>query len=113
MVLREAQHDVLDAKGEVTSLMQTLIFILILFLISVFSILLYFKNKHSRVDKLNRGECPSCKAKAKVFFDEVNHTQFTQEVITKNVLKSHGCCGVYDIEYRCKECGLKEVYSQV
>lgn len=93
--------------------MQTLIFLLLLFLIAVFSILLYYKNKHSRVDKLNKGECPSCGAIPKVFYDEVHRTRFTQEVITKNVLKSHGCSGVHEIEYRCKNCGLKEVYSQI
>lgn len=92
--------------------MQTLIFLLLTFLITIFSVLLYFKNKHSRVDKLNNGECPSCGEKTRTFYDENTRTTFKQEVITARVLKSGGCSGVNDIEYRCKACGLKEVYSQ-
>lgn len=92
--------------------MQTIIFLLLTFLIVIFSILLYYKNKHSRVDKLNSGECPSCGAKPKVFFDQESQRTFKQDVISARVLKSGGCSGVNDIEYRCKVCGLKEVYSQ-
>jgi len=92
--------------------MQTLIFLLLAFLIAVFSVLLYFKNKHSRVDKLNSGECPTCGEKTKTFYDENTKTTFRQEVISAKVLKGGGCSGVNDIEYRCKACGLKEVYSQ-
>lgn len=93
--------------------MQTLIFLLLAFLIAIFSVLLYYKNKHSRVDKLNQGECPSCGEKTRTFYDENTKTTFRQEVITAKVLKGGGCSGVNDIEYRCKACGLKEVYSQV
>lgn len=93
--------------------MQTLIFLILAFLIAIFSVLLYYKTKHSRVDKLNQGECPSCGEKTRVFYDENTKTTFRQEVITAKVLKSGGCSGVNDIEYRCKACGLKEVYSQV
>lgn len=92
--------------------MQTLIFLLLVFLIAVFSVLLYYKNKHSRVDKLNSGECPSCGEKTRTFYDENTKTTFKQEVITARVLKNGGCSGVNDIEYKCKSCGLKEVYSQ-
>ncbi|WP_321469691.1 hypothetical protein [Halarcobacter sp.] len=92
--------------------MQTIIFLLLLFLIVIFSILLYYKNKHKRVDKLNSGECPSCGAKPRVFYDENTQRTFKQDVISTRVLKNHGCSGVNDIEYRCKVCGLKEVYSQ-
>ncbi len=92
--------------------MQTLIFLLLVFLIAVFSVLLYYKTKHSRVDKLNRGECPSCGQKTKTFYDEKTNTTFTYEVINSRLLKNGGCSGVHDIEYRCKNCGLKEVYSQ-
>lgn len=48
--------------------MQTLFIILILFLISIFSVLLYFKTKKSRVDSLNSGECPTCKPRCEVCF---------------------------------------------
>lgn len=91
--------------------MQTLIFLLLLFLIVIFSVLLYFKNKHSRVDKLNNGTCPSCGDKSKTFFDERTKSTFKVEIITTRILKKHGCSGVNDIEYTCKTCGLKEVYS--
>ena len=93
--------------------MQTVIFLLLIFLIVIFSVLLYYKNKHSRVDKLHSGECPSCGEKTKFFYNDKTKTTFKQEVITAKILKSGGCSGVYDIEYRCKSCGLKEVYSQV
>lgn len=92
--------------------MQTLIFLLLTFLLVIFSVLLYLKNKTSRVDRLNSGECPTCGEKAKIFYDEVNKTQFRNEVITKRVLKNHGCSGAVEIEYRCKSCGLKEVHAQ-
>ncbi|QKE29881.1 hypothetical protein AACT_2818 [Arcobacter acticola] len=91
--------------------MQTLFIILILFLISIFSVLLYFKTKKSRVDSLNSGECPTCKETKKTFFDKNTNTTFTQEVITSRVLKNHGCSGVIEVEYSCKNCGLKEVHS--
>jgi len=83
-----------------------------MFLIAIFSILLFYKNKHSRVDKLNLGQCPSCGAKTKVFYDKNTNTTFKKEVIISRVLKKHGCQGVNDIEYNCTVCGLKEVYSQ-
>ncbi|RXJ62232.1 hypothetical protein [Halarcobacter anaerophilus] len=92
--------------------MQTVIFLLLLFLIVIFSVLLFYKNRHSRVNKLNSGECPSCGSKTKIFYDENTNTTFKKEVISKRILKNHGCQGVNDIEYRCKVCGLKEVYSQ-
>lgn len=45
-------------------------------------------------------------------YDENTKTTFKSEAISARMLKSGGCSGVNDIEYRCKECGLKEVYSQ-
>lgn len=93
--------------------MQTLIFLLLVFLIVIFSILLYIKTKHARLNKLNKGICPTCGATAKSFYDENTKTTFKQEAITAKVLINGGCSGVNDIEYNCKECGLKEVYSQV
>jgi rubredoxin len=91
--------------------MQTLILILILFLISIFSVLLYFKTKKSRLDLLNSGECPDCKQKRKTFFDKNTNTSFTSEIITSRVLKNHGCSGVIEVEFSCKNCGLKEVHQ--
>ena len=91
--------------------MQTLFLILILFLISIFSVLLYFKSRTSRLDILNSGECPSCKQRRKVFFDKNTNTTFTSEIITSKVLKNHGCSGVVEVEYSCKSCGLTEVHS--
>ena len=91
--------------------MQTLFLILILFLISIFSVLLYFKSKTSRLDILNSGECPSCKQRRKVFFDKNSNTNFTQDVIKTTVLKYHGCSGIKDVEFLCTSCGLKEIHS--
>lgn len=92
--------------------MQTLLFLIISFLIVIFSTLLYFKTKTGRVDKLNSGECPSCGEKSRSFMDKSTNTTFKVESITTRLLKNHGCSGVMDIEYRCKSCGLKEVHSQ-
>ena len=91
--------------------MQTLFLILILFLISIFSVLLYFKTKVNRLDLLNSGECPTCKQKRKSFFDKNTNTTFTSEIISSRVLKNHGCSGVVEIEFSCKNCALKEVHS--
>ena len=91
--------------------MQTIIFLLLLFLIVIFSILLYINNKTSRQKKLNSGQCPSCNEKTKEFFDSNTNTKFKHEIISARLLKDHGCSGLKDIEYTCKSCGLKEVHS--
>jgi len=91
--------------------MQTIIFLLLTFLIVIFSVLQYFKSKKTREAKLNSGECPDCGAKAKVFFDETTNTKFKSEVIKANLLKNHGCSGVSEIEFKCQACGLKEVHQ--
>ena len=83
--------------------MQTLLFLLILFLIVIFSVLFYFKSKNSRVEKLISGECPSCGQKTKA--------TFKSEIIKSRVLQSHGCSGVKDVEFICESCGMKEVHS--
>ncbi len=92
--------------------MQIIIFLLLIFLIVIFGVLLYYKNRHSRVEKLNRGECPSCGEKTRIFYDQNMKITFRQEVISSKLLKNGGCSGINDIEYTCKACGLKEVYSQ-
>ena len=91
--------------------MQTIFLLLILFLITIFSVLLYLKTKTSRVEKLVSGECTSCKQKAKIFFDEKTKTTFKSEIIKSRVLQKHGCSGVNDVEFTCSSCGLKEVHS--
>lgn len=91
--------------------MQTLLFLLILFLITIFSVLLYFNTKTSRIKKLKEGECPVCGQKAKEFFDSNTNTKFRHEIISARLLKDHGCSGVKEIEFICKSCGNKEVHS--
>ena len=78
---------------------------------SIFSVLLYFKTKVNRLDLLNSDECPTYKQKRKSFFDKNTNTTFTSEIISSRVLKNHGCSGVVEIEFSCKNCGLKEVHS--
>ncbi|CAM3831529.1 hypothetical protein [Arcobacter cloacae] len=90
--------------------MQTIIFLLLAFLIAIFSVLLYFKTKNSRLNTLLNGECPSCKEKRKTFFDKNTNTTFTSEIISSRVLKNHGCSGVTEVEFSCKNCGLKEIH---
>lgn len=92
--------------------MQTVIFLLIVFLIVIFSILLYLKQKTSRIDILNSGKCPVCGASTKIILDTENKTQFEVQVLKKRILKNHGCSGAVDIEYSCSDCGLKEVHTQ-
>ncbi len=91
--------------------MQTIIFLLLLFLGAIASVLLYFNNKNSRINKLTNGECPNCGQKRKTFYDEKTKTNFEFDVISSRLLKNHGCSGTNDIEFSCKHCGLKEVHS--
>jgi len=93
--------------------MYTIIGILLLFLISVFSILLFFKSKQSRQSSLDKGICPACYAATKSFKDENTGALFQVESIKKRILKNHGCSGIVEIEYSCNNCGLKEVHSSV
>ena len=45
------------------------------------------------------------------YIDKNTNTSFTHEIISSRVLKNHGCSGVIEVEYFCKNCGLKEVHS--
>jgi hypothetical protein len=91
--------------------MYTIISLLILFLIVIFSILLYFKSKKSRQADFENGICPRCEAIAKEFIDESTGVKFKIEVINLRVLKNHGCSGISEIEYRCNSCDLKEIHT--
>lgn len=93
--------------------MYTTISILILFLISIFTILLYMKNKKSRLADFEQGICPNCHATTKRFKDENTQSTFAISPIESRVLRDGGCSGVSDVEYKCKSCGLKEVHSQI
>jgi len=93
--------------------MYTIISTLLLFLIIVFSVLLYFKSKKHRQSILDDGECPICNAKARTFKDNNTNTLFKVEVIKKRLLKNHGCSGIIEYEYICSSCGLKEVHNSV
>jgi rubrerythrin len=84
-----------------------------LFLISIFSILLYFKNKNDNQAILEDGICPSCNAQSRSFTDNKTNTLFSVDVIKKRVLKSHGCSGIIEYEYTCNSCGLKEIHNNV
>jgi len=93
--------------------MYTIIGILLLFLISVFSVLLFFKSKKQRQNKLDNGECPSCGAKTKSFKDANTGALFKVEAIKTRVVKNHGCSGIVEIEYVCNNCDLKEIHNSV
>ena len=93
--------------------MYTIIGILLLFLIAIFSILLFFKSKKERQQRLDEGVCPSCNAMTKSFKDENTGALFKVEAIKTRVIKKHGCSGIVEIEYRCNNCGLKEIHSSV
>ena len=93
--------------------MYTIVGILLLLLISIFSILLFFKSKKSRQVLLEEGTCPSCNSMVKSFKDENTGGLFKVEVIKKKVLKKHGCSGIVEIEYTCNNCSLKEVHDSI
>ncbi|MEA3353401.1 MAG: hypothetical protein U9Q33_06280 [Campylobacterota bacterium] len=91
--------------------MYTVISLLIFFLIAVFGTLLYFKSKKDRLADLQQGICPACGSESKTFKDQNTGTTFKVDVIKAKVLRSGGCSGVTEIEYKCSECGLKEVHN--
>lgn len=93
--------------------MYTIIGILLLFLISIFSVLLFFKSKKTRQNLLDNGTCPSCQATTKSFKDQNTGALFKVEPIKQNILKKHGCSGIVEIEYICNNCGLKEVHNSI
>lgn len=93
--------------------MYTIIGILLLFLISIFSVLLFFKSKKTRQNFLDKGTCPSCQATTKSFKDQSTGALFKVESIKQNILKKHGCSGIFEIEYVCNNCGLREVHNSV
>jgi len=93
--------------------MYTIITLLILFLIVIFSILLYFKSKKSRQADLDNGLCPQCGATAKEFVDNETGVKFQANAIKSRIIKNHGCSGISEIEYRCNSCELKEIHSSI
>jgi len=91
--------------------MYTVIAILLLFLIAVFSILLLFKSKKSNQELLENGTCPACNSTIQTFKDENTGSTFEVNPIKSNILKSHGCSGTVEVEYTCTKCGLKEIHT--
>ena len=93
--------------------MYTILSLLLILLLVVFSFLLYFKSKKSRQFLLDNGTCPRCKATTKKFIDENSKVEFSVDVITSRIIKNHGCSGINEIEYRCNNCDLKEIHTTV
>jgi len=93
--------------------MDTIILILILFLLTIFGTLLYFKSKKERHQNLENGICPQCFAQTKRFKDENTHTTFEVSPIEQRVIRNHGCSGIFEVEYTCKACGLKEIHNTI
>jgi len=93
--------------------MYTIIFLVLAFLLVIFSILLYFNSKKTRQADLDNGICPRCKATTKSFRDENTGVDFKVEVIKKRIIRNHGCSGINEIEYRCNSCDLKEIHSTI
>ncbi len=91
--------------------MYTVIALLLLFLITVFSILLYFRSKKSTLALLENGICPVCHSEPKKFKDENTGVLFSVDVIEQNILQKHGCSGTMEVEFICKNCGHKEVHT--
>ncbi len=93
--------------------MYTIILLTLIFLLVIFLILLYFNSKKSRQADLDNGICPQCEATAKEFLDENTGVVFKVDSIKSRLLKSYGCSGINEIEYRCNNCNLKEVHNTV
>ena len=93
------------------TLVNMIIFILLLFLITIFGTLLYFKNKKHNQSLLDSGICPNCGSEVKRFRDEKSGIDFEVSPIESRILKNHGCSGIVEIEYQCKSCGHKEIHS--
>ena len=93
--------------------MYTIISLSIIFLLVIFSILLYFNSKKSRQADLDNGICPRCGASSKKFTDPNTGVDFKIDVIKARLIKSHGCSGISEIEYRCSSCDLKEIHTTV
>jgi rubredoxin len=90
----------------------TIISTLILFLIVIFSILLYFKLKTQNLKSLHNGTCPSCGATKKEFVNPTNAMTIKVDVILIKVLRDGGCSNTTELEYKCKECGFKLISSE-
>ncbi len=93
--------------------MYTIISLTLIFLLVIFSILLYFNSKKSRQADLDNGVCPQCGAKTKSFIDPNTNVEFEVDVIKTRLVKNHGCSGINEIEYRCSSCDLKEIHNSV
>ena len=93
--------------------MYTIISLILVFLLVIFSVLLYFNSKKSRQADLDNGICPQCGATAKKFRDENTGVDFKVDAIRSRILKNHGCSGINEIEYRCNNCDLKEIHTSI
>jgi hypothetical protein len=93
--------------------MYTILTLIIILLIIIFSIALYFNSKKSRQAQLDNGTCPQCNATYKSFRDENTGTYFKVDVIKTRIIKNHGCSGISEIEYRCNSCELKEIHTTI
>ncbi|MBI3874046.1 MAG: hypothetical protein HY307_03470 [Arcobacter sp.] len=93
--------------------MYTATMILLLLLLTIFGTLLYYKTKNQRQHMLEDGNCPDCGASKKSFRDQNTGVTFESSTIKQRVVKNHGCSGIVEVEYTCKNCELKEVYNRV
>ena len=92
--------------------MYTFIAILLLLLASVVAVLLYYQIKAKRLQSFKKGVCPNCGAQTTTFFDNEKQITVSKTAITSRVLRSNGCSGGVQMEYRCKECDIKEVFNE-
>jgi len=80
--------------------MFTIIGIVLIFLIFIFLVYGYYFNKKIKLEKLDNGICPVCKASKSKKFNPIE----------AKILKSGGCSGVVEIEYCCNVCGYSEIH---
>ncbi len=92
--------------------MYTFVGLSLLLAFAVAAVLLHYQLKHKRLHSFKRGICPDCNAKPVKFYDQAKDITLTKTPIVSRVLRKSGCSGASVIEYRCKECEIKEVFSE-
>jgi len=92
--------------------MYNFIAITLLLLIAVAAVLLYYQNKSKRLQAFKKGICPNCGAEPTKIYDKEKQIFLTKNPIDARVLRNNGCSGAIEMEYRCKECDIKEVFNE-
>lgn len=92
--------------------MYNFIAITLLLLASVVAVMLYYQIKSKRLQTFKKGICPNCGAEPTKIYDNEKQIMLTKNPIDARVLRNNGCSGGVEMEYRCMECDIKEVFNE-